>query len=51
MPRLFCIEAVGKQQQGQFDIFNTNQRTQFTTPRFTQPLLKKGVRLSIAGNG
>lgn len=43
----FCIEAVGKiLEQRQCDIFNTDQGAQFTTPRFTQPLLDRGASRS-----
>jgi len=48
----FCIDTVGKLlTQGQCDIFNTDQGVQFTTPRFTQPLLDKGVKMSMDGRG
>lgn len=48
----FCIEAVGKIVAGQqCEIFNTDQGAQFTTPRFTQPLLDKGIRVSMDGRG
>lgn len=48
----FCIEAVGDLlAQRQCEIFNTDQGAQFTTPRFTQPLLDKGVRISMDGRG
>lgn len=36
----FCIEAVGSiTERKQCEIFNTDQGSQFTTPRFTKPLL------------
>jgi putative transposase len=48
----FCIEAVGKILAGrQCEIFNTDQGAQFTTPRFTQPLLDKGIQVSMDGRG
>lgn len=48
----FCIDAVGKLlTQGQCDIFNTDQGVQFTTPRFTQPLLDQGIKISMDGRG
>lgn len=48
----FCIEAVGKLvAQGQCEIFNTDQGAQFTTARFTQPLLDKGIQVSMDGRG
>ena len=48
----FCIEAVGKiLEVRQCEIFNMDQGSQFTTPRFTQPLLDKGIRVSMDGRG
>lgn len=48
----FCIEAVGNLlETGQCEIFNTDQGAQFTTPRFTRPLLDKGVKVSMDGRG
>ena len=48
----FCIEAVDRiLEQRQCEIFNTDQGAQFTTPRFTQPLLNKGIKVSMAGRG
>ena len=48
----FCIEAVGNiVQHKQCEIFNTDQGAQFTTPRFTQPLLDKGIKVSMDGRG
>jgi putative transposase len=48
----FCIEAAGKILEGrQCEIFNTDQGSQSTTPRFTQPLLDKGIRVSMDGRG
>lgn len=48
----FCIEAVGRLLDGRrCEIFNTDQGAQFTTPRFTQPLLDKGVKVSMDGRG
>ena len=48
----FCIEAVGKiLEQRQCNIFNTDQGSQFTTPRFTQPLLDRGIKVSMDGRG
>ena len=46
----FCIEAVGRLLDGRrCEIFNTDQGAQFTTPRFTQQLLDKGVKVSMDG--
>jgi putative transposase len=48
----FCIAAVGKILEGrQCEIFNTDQGAQFTTPRFVQPLLDKGIQVSMDGRG
>jgi putative transposase len=48
----FCIEAVGDLlDSGSCEIFNTDQGAQFTTPRFTAPLLNKGIRVSMDGRG
>lgn len=46
----FCIETVGRLlEKRQCEIFNTDQGAQFTTPRFTQPLLDKGIKISMDG--
>lgn len=48
----FCIETVGSLlEQRQCGIFNTDQGSQFTTPRFTLPLLDKGIKVSMDGRG
>ena len=48
----FCIEAVGDLLAGQHcEIFNTDQGAQFTTPRFTQPLLDNNIKVSMDGRG
>lgn len=48
----FCIETVGNIiGQRQCEIFNTDQGAQFTTPRFTKPLLDKGIKISMDGRG
>jgi putative transposase len=48
----FCIEAVGRLLDGRrCEIFNTDQGAQFTTPRFTGPLLERGVKVSMDGRG
>ncbi len=48
----FCIEAVGQLlERRQCEIFNTDQGSQFTTPRFTHPLLDKGIQVSMDGRG
>lgn len=48
----FCIEAVGELlEHKQCEIFNTDQGAQFTTSRFTQPLLDKQIKISMDGRG
>ncbi len=36
---------------GQPDIFNTDQGSQFTSPKFTALLIEKDVRISMDGKG
>lgn len=45
----FCIEAVEEamKRHGRPDIFNTDQATQFTSPRFTGLLAAAGIRVSM----
>lgn len=48
----FCIDAVARiLQSGLCDIFNVDQGAQFTTPKFTQPLLDHDIRVSMDGRG
>lgn len=48
----FCIEAVGELlEQQKCEIFNTDQGAQFTTSRFTRPLLDKQIKVSMDGRG
>jgi putative transposase len=48
----FCIETVGNLlEHRKCEIFNTDQGSQFTTPRFTLPLLDKGIKVSMDGRG
>ncbi len=49
----FCIETVGGliEHRRRCEIFNTDQGSQFTTPRFTNPLLEKGIKVSMDGRG
>ena len=48
----FCIDTVGGLlNKSHCEIFNTDQGAQFTTPRFTQPLLDKGIKISMDGRG
>ena len=49
----FCIEAL-EEALGRFErpeIFNTDQGSQFTSPRFTDVLQQAGVRISMDGRG
>ena len=49
----FCIEALEEAlaQHGRPGVFNTDQGSQFTSPRFTGVLLAAGVRVSMDGRG
>jgi len=49
----FCIEALEEAlaRYGRPEIFNTDQGSQFTSPRFTGVLLAAGVRISMDGRG
>lgn len=49
----FCIEALEEAmaKHGRPDIFNTDQGSQFTSPRFTELLRDASVRLSMDGRG
>lgn len=48
----FCIETLERVlQNGKPEIFNTDQGSQFTTPRFVNPLLNNGIRVSMDGRG
>ena len=48
----FCIEAVGNIiKNKQCEIFNTDQGSQFTTNRFTKPLIDKDIKVSMDGRG
>ena len=48
----FCIEALEESLgYSKPDIFNTDQGSQFTTRRFTDPLLDKGIKVSMDGRG
>lgn len=49
----FCIEAVDEAmaRHGRPDIFNTDQGSQFTSPRFTGLLTAAGIRVSMDGRG
>jgi transposase InsO family protein len=49
----FCIEALEEAlgKYGRPEIFNTDQGSQFTSPRFTRILKEADVRISMDGNG
>jgi putative transposase len=49
----FCIEALEEAmaRHGRPEIFNTDQGSQFTSPRFTEVLLEAGVKISMDGKG
>jgi putative transposase len=49
----FCIEALEEAlaRFGRPEIFNTDQGSQFTSPRFTGVLRNSGVRISMDGRG
>ena len=49
----FCIAALedALQHFGRPDVFNTDQGSQFTSPRFTGVLQAAGVRISMDGRG
>jgi putative transposase len=48
----FCIVALNEVLDDSLcEIFNTDQGSQFTTHRFTGPLLAKGIKVSMDGRG
>lgn len=48
----FCIETlVETLETGNCEIFNTDQGSQFTTNRFINPLLERGIKVSMDGRG
>jgi len=48
----FCIDALERSlRRGTPDIFNSDQGSQFTSPRFTESLLSKGIQISMDGRG
>jgi len=49
----FCLEALDEAmaKHGKPEIFNTDQGSQFTSPRFTGRLLEVGVKISMDGKG
>lgn len=48
----FCVDALEEAlTQGEPEIFNTDQGSQFTSEAFTSVLLERGVRISMDGKG
>lgn len=48
----FCIEGLKESLDNCYcEIFNTDQGSQFTSNRFTQPLLAAGIKISMDGRG
>lgn len=49
----FCLEALEEAlaRFGQPEIFNTDQGSQFTSPRFTEILREAGIRIFMDGRG
>jgi putative transposase len=49
----FCLEALEEAmtRYGRPEIFNTDQGSQFTSPRFTRILTEAGIRVSMDGRG
>ena len=48
----FCVDALKEALgQGQPEVFNTDQSSQFTSLEFTQVLQKHGVKISMDGKG
>jgi putative transposase len=49
----FCLEVLEEAlaRYGRPGIFNTDQGSQFTSPRFTGVLQEAGVRISMDGRG
>ncbi len=48
----FCIVALNEVLETSCcEIFNTDQGSQFTTHRFTAPLLEKEIQISMDGRG
>ena len=48
----FCIQGLKESLESCYcEIFNTDQGSQFTSNRFTQPLLAAGIKISMDGRG
>jgi putative transposase len=52
LEKYFCISALERALYlGQPEIFNSDQGSQFTSPTFLQPLLDRGIAISMDGRG
>jgi putative transposase len=53
MEASFCVETLedALARHGRPEIFNTDQGSQFTSEDFTDPLLERGIRISMDGRG
>ena len=53
MDTAFCVDVLEEAlaAHGRPEIFNTDQGSQFTAPRFTEVLKDAGVRISMDGRG
>lgn len=53
LDKSFCIEALEEalRRYGHPEIFNTDQGSQFTNPKFLEPLEDRGVLISMDGKG
>ena len=48
----FCVQALEEAlSQGQPEVFNTDQGSQFTSEAFTETLLDQGIQISMDGKG
>jgi putative transposase len=48
----FCVEALDQAlQQGEPEIFNTDQGSQFTSKEYTERLINRGIKVSMDGRG
>lgn len=49
----FCVDTVSSLLHNglRCEIFNTDQGSQFTSPRFTRPLIEQGIAISMDGRG
>jgi putative transposase len=52
LEKYFCMSALERAfSHGQPEIFNSDQGPQFTSPSFLQPLLDRGIAISMDGRG